>query len=110
MPRVWPANQCLGSDYCLGGGVGGDRASGVWRVASEKERVFFGGVPPRLRSGQAEQIQTREYTCQRPIYLRPRLLGLVLARVSMAGQRAKTEVVNPPRGVNSPRTRHHSGR
>jgi len=40
MPRVWPANQCLGSDYSLGGGVGGDRASGEWGVASGKERVF----------------------------------------------------------------------
>jgi hypothetical protein len=28
----------------------------------------------------------------------------------MLGQRAKTEVVRPPRGVNSPRTTHHSGR
>src|SRR4029077_5970507 len=26
-----------------------------------------------------------------------------------SGQRAKTEVVRPPRGVNSPRTTHHSG-
>src|SRR5579885_3234409 len=25
------------------------------------------------------------------------------------GQRAKIEVVRPPRGVNSPRTKHHSG-
>jgi len=28
----------------------------------------------------------------------------------MEGQRAKMEVVRPPRGVNSPRTTHHSGR
>ncbi len=37
-----------------------------------------------------------------------------LARLSLRGrilgQRAKTEVVRPPRGVNSPRTTHHSGR
>src|SRR5580704_425206 len=35
-------------------------------------------------------------------YLAP-LLG------RMEGQRAKTEVERPPRGVNSPRTTHHSG-
>ncbi len=38
-------------------------------------------------------------------YLRPRLDFM-----SIAGQRAKMEVVRPPRGVNSPRTTHHSGR
>ena len=32
-----------------------------------------------------------------------------LPRVRISGQRAKTEVVRPPRGVNSPRTTHHSG-
>jgi len=31
-------------------------------------------------------------------------------RGRILGQRAKTEVVRPPRGVNSPRTTHHSGR
>src|SRR5712692_6234933 len=31
-------------------------------------------------------------------------------RGRMLGQRAKTEVVRPPRGVNSPRTTHHLGR
>ena len=49
--------------------------------------------------------------------LRPLLTSLPLyfltARRSwrgrMEGQRAKTEVVRPPRGVNSPRTTHHSG-
>jgi hypothetical protein len=30
-------------------------------------------------------------------------------RGRMLGQRAKMEVVRPPRGVNSPRTTHHSG-
>ncbi len=30
-------------------------------------------------------------------------------RERISGQRAKTEVVKPPRGVNSPRTTHHSG-
>ena len=34
---------------------------------------------------------------------------LFLVRGRMAGQRAKTEVERPPRGVNSPRTTHHSG-
>ena len=38
-------------------------------------------------------------------YLRPRLDFM-----SIAGQRANTDVVRPPRGVNSPRTTHHSGR
>jgi len=37
-----------------------------------------------------------------PLYLAP-----LLRRI--AGQRAKTEVESPPRGVNSPRTTHHSG-
>ena len=36
-----------------------------------------------------------------------RYLAPLLARIS--GQRAKTEVESPPRGVNSPRTTHHSG-
>src|SRR6266566_3059071 len=31
-------------------------------------------------------------------------------RGRISGQRAKMEVVSPPRGVNSPRTTHHSGR
>jgi hypothetical protein len=39
------------------------------------------------------------------LYFRPRL-----DLPTMPGQRAKTEVVRPPRGVNSPRTTHHSGR
>jgi hypothetical protein len=34
---------------------------------------------------------------------------LRLERVFTAGQRARTEVERPPRGVNSPRTTHHSG-
>ena len=34
-------------------------------------------------------------------------LAPLFARIS--GQRAKTEVESPPRGVNSPRTTHHSG-
>jgi len=32
-----------------------------------------------------------------------------LPRARISGHRAKTEVVSPPRGVNSPRTTHHSG-
>jgi len=35
---------------------------------------------------------------------------LRLPRERTEGQRAKMEVERPPRGVNSPRTRHHSGR
>src|SRR6267378_4313845 len=38
------------------------------------------------------------------------LFLLRLNLVLIAGQRAKIEVVRPPRGVNSPRTTHHSGR
>jgi hypothetical protein len=37
-------------------------------------------------------------------FLRPRLDFMLIS-----GQRAKMEVVSPPRGVNSPRTTHHSG-
>ncbi len=36
--------------------------------------------------------------------------GHFLLRGWTEGQRAKTEVERPPRGVNSPRTTHHSGR
>src|SRR5260370_35244384 len=42
-----------------------------------------------------------------PLYFLPSRAAL---GVRMEGQRAKTEVVRPPRGVNSPRTTHHSGR
>src|SRR6266436_3730182 len=35
---------------------------------------------------------------------------LRLLRGRMEGQREKMEVERPPRGVNSPRTTHHSGR
>jgi hypothetical protein len=42
--------------------------------------------------------------------LRPQSYFLRLARRCREGQRAKIEVVRPPRGVNSPRTTHHSGR
>ena len=50
-------------------------------------------------------LKTRHYRRKRGSYLRPRLDFM---RIS--GQRAKMEVVKPPRGVNSPRTTHHSGR
>ena len=42
--------------------------------------------------------------------LRPQYYCLRLTRACREGQRAKIEVVRPPRGVNSPRTTHHSGR
>ena len=42
--------------------------------------------------------------------LRPHYYCLRLTRGCKEGQRAKIEVVRPPRGVNSPRTTHHSGR
>ncbi len=47
----------------------------------------------------------RYYNCLRRLHLCARL-----GFMSIAGQRAKMEVVRPPRGVNSPRTTHHSGR
>jgi hypothetical protein len=40
---------------------------------------------------------------------RPFLYLLYLPYFLFLGQRAKMEVVRPPRGVNSPRTTHHSG-
>ena len=58
-----------------------------------KSRQTAGGVPP-TESG---------YQLGAPTHLRD------LAEGRRAGQRAKTEVVRPPRGVNSPRTTHHSG-
>jgi hypothetical protein len=54
----------------------------------------------RKRTG----LKTRHYSYLWRCYLPPRL---DLERIS--GQRAKMEVVKPPRGVNSPRTTHHSG-
>src|SRR5260370_26830596 len=39
----------------------------------------------------------------------PLVILYFLPRGRISGQRAKTEVVRPPRGVNSPRTTHHSG-
>ena len=42
-------------------------------------------------------------------YLRFRLLLPRLDFMLISGQRVKTDVVRPPRGVNSPRTTHHSG-
>src|SRR6266403_4911213 len=62
-----------------------------------------GGVPPAARN----EIWKGGRASATPavIYLRPRL-GFML----IFGQRAKMEVVKPPRGVNSPRTTHHSGR
>src|SRR5258708_39318385 len=63
----------------------------------------------RVRSGQSSawrlyQKKPRHRRASRLRYFRP---ALALARIS--GQRAKTDVVRPPRGVNSPRTTHHSG-
>ena len=53
-------------------------------------------------------VMQQETVVQQP-YLRFRLLPPRLDFMLISGQRVKTDVVRPPRGVNSPRTTHHSG-
>src|SRR5438477_11414818 len=57
------------------------------------------------RSQLAEITKDPPLQARRARYLRPRLDFMMIS-----GQRAKIEVVRAPRGVNSPRTTHHSGR
>src|SRR5439155_18236921 len=57
------------------------------------------------RSQLPEITKSPAAAASRARYLRPRLDFMIIS-----GQRAKMEVVRPPRGVNSPRTTHHSGR
>src|SRR5437879_13731591 len=61
-----------------------------------------------LRDGDSFVRKEQETVVQQP-YLRFRLLPPRLDFMLISGQRVKTDVVRPPRGVNSPRTTHHSG-
>src|SRR6266852_5123636 len=68
----------------------------------------WGGVHP----SRQKHISLRRASESVP-YLVTSLLHYLARRFwrgRMEGQRAKIEVVRPPRGVNSPRTTHHSGR
>ena len=65
----------------------------------------WGGGHMFGRGKLAEITKDPPLQARRARYLRPRLDFMMIS-----GQRAKIEVVRPPRGVNSPRTTHHSGR
>src|ERR1700726_1301525 len=89
------------------------RARYVWRNTHSASSVNLLGCVT-LRKGSPEIMACARppvhagivRTCLRRKYYRtPRRRANTLA-----GQRASTEVVKPPRGVNSPRTMHHLGR
>ncbi|SRR6266852_5024761 len=91
-----PRKCCKQKTYCM---------ANSFRCNTYKK---VGGVHP----SRQKHISLRRASESVP-YLVTSLLHY-LARRSwrgrIEGQRAKTEVVRPPRGVNSPRTTHHSGR
>ncbi len=86
-----------------------------------KQKTY--GLPKSFRCNTYKKQGGYILTSQRPISLSsgPSSVPYVVTsllhyfarrswRGRIFGQRAKMEVVRPPRGVNSPRTTHHSGR
>ena len=67
-----------------------------------------GEYPSNQRSISGRGSTLNPFLTSLPLLLPYFLLRSWRDRIS--GQRAKMEVVRPPRGVNSPRTTHHSGR
>ena len=83
----------------------------AWRVRGEA--LESGGAENLEKRGWGKRMEGKSNAPHFVAYVwgnRPQYYCLRLTRGCKEGQRAKIEVVRPPRGVNSPRTTHHSGR